>query len=258
MLRVYRNFKLVALIFLAMSVLLTEALNASLLIRQPSLELLLNKGEHLNAGIVLENLSNQPLTVKAGFADILDKQGNPNKRTCSKWIKLSEENFVIPPNSIKDLRLDISVPNNADGGYWTGLVFSYSNGQFKGPEDMTFNVMMHIEMPVSILIADTIKNNIEISSLDSKYDSTKKILNIHYIAKNTGNSFYELKPNYILLNQSSQISGVYSGQKFKIYPDEEKEISFQAETGKLTKGTYLIAVYDIGSGNPKVLRKKIL
>ncbi|MFA5103573.1 MAG: hypothetical protein WC527_00105 [Candidatus Margulisiibacteriota bacterium] len=228
---------------------------ASLMFRQPSLKLMLKQGQSFNGGIVLENVSDKPLKVHAEFVDTIDKDGKAVPRACSKWIRLPENDFVIPPNSIKDLKLNIKVPKNASGGYWTAIVYSYYNGQMKGPEDMTFNIRMHIEMPINIQISDTVKNDLSADNIEIVY-SPEKTLTAKAKVKNTGNSFTEAKLMSVVFGPDGKIADKFISEKFKIYPDEEKELSYSKKL-ELSKGAYkAVFMLDYEGGELKAIEKE--
>lgn len=254
---IFRRIEIRFIILIAAAILIAGTADANLMLRQPSLKLLLKQGQAFNAGIVLENVSDKPLKVKAEFVDTLDKDGKAVKRSCSKWMNLVESEFVIAPNSVKDLRLDLKVPQNASGGYWTAIVYSYSKGQVKGPEDMTFNIKMHVEMPVNIQIADTVKNDLYFEKTSINY-SPEKVLSIKSNVKNTGNSFTEAKLLTVIFDPKGNVVERLSSEKFKIYPDEEKELSY-SKALDLPKGGYkAVFMLDFEGGTLKTIEKEFV
>jgi len=238
--------KAVFFISIAAIVLIAGSAHASLMLRQPSLKLTLKQGQSFDGGIVLENISGKPLKVKAEFVDTIGKDGKAVPRSCSKWMDIADNEFVMPPHSIKDLRVNIRVPKGVSGGYWTAIVYSYYDGQMKGPEDMTFNIKMHIEMPVNIQIADTVKNDISADDIELAC-SADKTLTAKATVKNTGNSFTETKLMLVVFGPDGKASEKFNSREFKIYPDEEKTVSYSKKV-ELKKGTYK-AVFMLAFGD---------
>lgn len=229
---------------------------AGIILRQPSLKLALNKGEVFQGGIVLENVSGQPLTVKTGVVNAFDKDGKSALRSCHGWMLLEDESFVIPAGGIKDVRFKISVPENAEGGYYASIVYSYYSGQMQGPEDMTFNIKMHIEMPVNIQISGTVKNDLSIKDLTAEYSGGKTI-KINCKAVNTGNCFTDVKATYLIIGPDKSVLQVFSSGNIKMYPGDEKEIAYSGEV-KLRKGeNAVIGIFDFGGERPKSVQKKL-
>jgi len=251
------NKKALLFISIATALFVVGTAHASLMFRQPSLKLMLKQGQSFNGGIVLENVSDKPLKVKAEFVDTIDKDGKAVPRSCSKWIELPESDFVIPPNSIKDLRVNIKVPKNVSGGYWTAIVYSYYNGQMKGPEDMTFNIKMHIEMPVEIQISDTIKNDLSADDIEIAC-SPEKTLTIKAKVKNTGNSFAEAKLMSMVLGSDGKVADKFISEKFKTYPGDEKELAYNKKI-ELKSGVYkAVFMLDFDGGELKTIEKEFV
>lgn len=254
---IFRKIKVLLIISVMAAIFIASTANANLMFRQPSLKLTLKQGQSFNGGIVLENVSDRPLKVKAEFVDTIDKDGKTVKRACSKWMSLAESDFVIPPNSVKDVRINVEVPKDASGGYWTAIVYSYQQGQMKGPEDVTFNIKMHIEMPVNIQISDTVKNDLSASDIRLAY-SPEKSLTIKAKIKNTGNSFTEAKMLSVLFGPDGKVADKFNSEKFKIYPDEEKEISYEKKP-ELKKGRYkAVFMLDFDGGPLKTIEKEFV
>lgn len=252
---IFSRIKEPFIILIAAAFFIAGTAHANLMLRQPSLKLLLKQGQNFNGGIVLENVSDKPLKVKAEFVDSMDKDGKTVKRACSEWMDLAENEIVIPPNSVKDLRVNIKVPKNVSGGYWTAIVYSYYSGQMKGPEDMVFNIKMHIEMPVNIQIADTVKNDLSFEKTDLSY-SAEKALSVKAKVKNTGNSFAEAKLLAVILGPGGNVAEKFVSEKFKLYPDEEKDLSYNKNLS-LPKGGYkVVFMLDFDGGEPKTIEKE--
>ncbi len=230
---------------------------ADLILRQPSLTLMLEKGQVFNGGIVLENVSGRDLSVKVEPVPALDSGGNPAARSCSDWMLLEDSSFVIPAGGIKDLRFRAAVPENAEGGYYSSIVYSYHAGQMQGPDDMTFNIRMHIEMPVNIQISGTVKNDISVKDLSISYNDNKTV-EITSTVVNTGNSFTDVKASYLILSPDRSVARAFSSGNIKMYPGDERQIPYTGQD-VLKKGeNTVVAVFDFGGESPKSVQKKLL
>jgi hypothetical protein len=230
---------------------------ASLQLRQPSLKLMLDKGQVFYGGIVLENVSGKDLTVKAEAVPALESDGKPSVRSCSDWMLLEDGSFILPAGGIKDLRFKISVPQKAEGGYYSSIVYSYHAGQMQGPDDMTFNIKMHIEMPVNIQISGTVKNDISIKDLGVSYNDNRMV-EIASTVVNTGNSFTDVKASYLILSPDGSVVQVFSSGNIKLYPGDERQIPYIGQA-KLEKGeNTMIGIFDFGGESPMSAQKKLL
>lgn len=244
---IYRLISIAATAAAVFCVILSTA-HASLMLRQPSVKLFLRQGQVFSGGIILENVSDKPLEVNAGFADALDKNGKPIKHACSSWISLSDEKFVIPPKSIKDLRFTVSVPKDARGGFWTGLVYSYRYGTVKGPDDITLNVKMHLEEPIEITVSDTIEKRFAIEKLEAVQLSGS--VEVSAALKNTGNTFVQVTPRFIIANSEGKVIKNIRSGSFKSYPGGEYDMKGRE---KLERGRYsVIAIVDYEADEPVI------
>jgi hypothetical protein len=242
---------------IAVFVFVAGSAQASLMLRQPSIKMLLKPGETVSNGIVLENASDGPLTVDVQLADTLDSNGKPVKRACADWIKLNETSFTIPAKSIKDLRYSVSVPKDTQGGYWTAIVYSYSGGQMAGPADMTFNIKMHVESPINVLISDTVKNDLSIGKIDVKY-SGDKILKMEASIKNVGNCFTDVRPAFVIFDSKGDIVKSLKADTFKIYPDDEKQINYSGALNIPKGKNAVVGIFDFDGDSVKTIKKEFV
>lgn len=135
-----------AAIVAAAIVVLAGASSASLMLRKPSIDIFAGQGDISYGEVILDNVSDKPLHIKASFAGDTD---------CSSWISLESEEFVIPAGSSRSLKIIADVPYDISGDHSTAVVYSYQAGQLQGPDDLILNIKMHIEMAVNVHVAGT-------------------------------------------------------------------------------------------------------
>jgi hypothetical protein len=118
--------------------------SASLMLRKPSIDIFAGQGDISYGEVILDNVSDKPLHIKASFAGDTD---------CSSWVRLESEEFVIPAGSSRSLKIIADVPYDVSGDHSTAVVYSYQAGQMQGPDDLILNIKMHIEMAVNVHVA---------------------------------------------------------------------------------------------------------
>lgn len=226
---------------------------AGLMLMQPSVKLFLKQGEKHSGGIILQNISDQPLKINAEFADELDKDMKPVDRACAKWVKLDESEFTIPANGFKDLRYTVDVPLDVKGGYWTGLVYSYDAGKMPSPGQLDMDIKMHIEEPINISIMDTVNNDFLLTSFEANYSGD--LINISAKMNNTGNCFEEITSYFLVYDASGRLAASLKYPAVKIYPDKDKVINVSSKT-KLDSGKYrVVCLFDYSYDKLKVEEK---
>ena len=229
--------------------------SASLMLRQPSVDLSLNSGAAFSGGIILENVSSQPLNVKVRMADSADKDGKTITRACSTWIKLSEENFTLPANSIKDLRFTADIPKEAQGGYWTALVYTYDYGKVKGPSGMDVNIKMNIEEPFRIMINGTLKKNLVAEKTEALYNSGT--IEVSSKVKNIGNTFEDVNPTALIVDKDGKVVRTINSHTIKAYPGEEYDIDLRG-TLDAPQGKYkVISIFEYGGDKVLTVEKSL-
>lgn len=135
-------------VVLAAIAIFTGVSSASLMLRKPSVDIFAAQGDISYGEVILDNVSDKPLHIKASFAGDAD---------CSSWVRLESEEFVIPAGSSRSLKIIADVPYDISGDHSTAVVYSYQAGQLQGPDDLVLNIKMHIEMAVNVHVAGTLQ-----------------------------------------------------------------------------------------------------
>jgi len=242
----------IALIYLGLAF---QTSQASLFLRQPSVDLYLSKGQVFEGGVVLDNTSDKELKVKASVVDGLDKEGKPVKQSISKLAKLGQEEFTIPAGGSKDLKFKIEVPSNAQGSYWGGLVYTYHYGQVKGPEDITLNIKMNIEEPFRFTVKGTEAPAIALKDVKMVYNNGT--LNIKVKAVNTGNVYYDVRPSILIIGKNGKIEKKIKSSTFKAYPGEEYPLEYNNEVVFARGAKDVILAFDYGEDKIETVSGKI-
>ena len=248
----FAKITVIALIYLGLTF---QTSQASLFLRQPSVDLYLSKGQVFEGGVMLENNSDKPLEVKAALVDGLDKNGKPVKRSAVKMTKLLQEKFTIAPRSTKDLRFKVTVPENASGSYWSGLVYTYNYGQVKGPSDITLNVKMNLEEPFRFTVKNT--EDPKLSVKDTKISYIEGVLSIDAKVVDTGNTYFDVRPSIIIVDADGKIEKTIKSDTFKAYPEEEYGLAFSNKVDLSRGKKNVIVAFDFGENKIETVSGKI-
>ena len=245
----------IAFLVLIYSVLAFGSSQASLFLRQPSVDLFLSKGQVFEGGVILENVSDKALEVKAAFVDSLDKTGKPVKRSAAKMSKLSQDKFIIAPRSTKDLRFKVTVPENASGSYYSGLVYSYNYGKVKGPSDITLNVKMNLEEPFRFTVKNT--EDPKLTVKDTKISYIDGVLSINAKVIDTGNTYFDVRPSIVIVNTEGKVEKTIKSDTFKAYPEEEYDLAFDNKVDLSRGDKNVIVAFDFGENKIETFTGKI-
>ncbi len=63
------------------------------------------------------------LTDKKGVITFYDIGEADCERSCAKWLTLTPDSLIIPPNTKKDIRITLNAPPQMDGEYYAGIRF---------------------------------------------------------------------------------------------------------------------------------------
>lgn len=241
----------------------------TLLFAQVRLEKMLVKlqgipGETVTNSISVENTSAVTLNMKTyaqDFTFLSPFDGgkkplpvNTLSRSCAAWIKTTPEVFTLPPNSKQQVTYTLTVPLEAEGGYWAVLLFETIPGALsvnkKGGYGAAANVAiavgcsMIIEMPKktkTVKIENTVgsKNQIQASFL------------------NTGNVILIFKDNYYVMDNKSLVVDKGKLRKGDYYFPPEEKIPFVVNLSeKIPAGNYTLVInFDLDGGG--ILLKEI-
>jgi len=96
------------------------------------IKLMTKPGATVETELRMKNLSTQPETIKMGLMKFgaTGENGQPNlfelnsKDNYASWVRFSPSQFVAEPNVWKSVKMTITVPNNAELGYYLAATFS--------------------------------------------------------------------------------------------------------------------------------------
>jgi len=205
--------------------------------------------------VVAENNENAPVAVQVGVEKISPKSNGKEKvsildgLSCTDWLKVSPERFIIAPNRSQVIRVGIKVPRNVKGEKYADLVF-----QTTKKDQSKSSSQFEIRVPAMIGITGTLTESLEVLTTDI---SSKEPADIKVEIKNTGNTHLEVKGKLSILDTEGKSlgEGELAGGKILIFPQQTTRISFLTKE-PLSPGEYLVEVnLTFGKNDGKVSKK---
>jgi hypothetical protein len=92
------------------------------------------------------------ITDKKGVITFYDIGDTNCERSCAKWLTITPDSVVIPPNVKKDIRITLNAPPQMDGEYYAGIRFN--------TKDIKEDLPIEFLLPSSLLLATSDKRTI--------------------------------------------------------------------------------------------------
>lgn len=131
---------------------------------------------HRTKGVSIFNLKKDTLVVfpriiewltdKKGTITFFDIGDTNIERSCAKWLTLSPDSVIIPPNVKKDIKITLNAPPQMDGEYFAGLRFE--------TKDLRKDLPIEFLLPSTLLLSSSDKKTTK--SLGAIIEINKKKL----------------------------------------------------------------------------------
>lgn len=219
----------------------------------PTLEMEVLPGRFFSRVLTLKNTRNEPIRVRPKIMDFditptgVVKYLNPGETSFSaaNWFKLeSLEEFIIPEEGEKRLKLSIKIPSDAEGGRYATFVL----------EAVTEDGLQSIsEMPLLISVNYNIKKEIKIAKFKVatfKKQADELVIMCSIKIENTGNIHFNPKKYLLIYNPNGEASEPIpiSINENILLPKGVQDIKFKLSPAKEIKdGWYhaeLVVEYD--------------
>lgn len=240
-----------ALFFLAINILAIHTLAFSQ-IRPDKYDVNLSvaSGEETTGSLTIENLANQAVTLKAYFEDFSykfpfdeTKETAPlgsTAHSCGKWIKLSQNLFVIPAKGRQKIIYTVKTPKEAKGGYYGVLFFEKSSGV--STEGNQVGVGLVVRVGTSFFIET--KNSVRKEGIEDISLENDKIKG-YFV--NYGNVLLIAEGSFYLMDAKGQILDRGEIVKNLHLPSAEKTPISINIAAKIPQGSYTLFInFDLG------------
>ena len=216
------------LIFSLLALLFASATQASDIgLSPPRLTLTGSPGQTVAETIILVTDSSAPLQVSTEINDwTFDVAGNMTflpanslEHSAANWISLESTNFLLKPNSSRELRVSVTIPPDAEGGTYHDMVFF----RVVPPESALSGVGVvtttRIGLTVYITVAGTEQNSAEVVDFFQQ-DETSLMLAV----ANTGNTLMRLGGSVELRDEAGEVKYNVAVPDVPILRDSEREV----------------------------------
>ena len=209
---VIRKYVLIAL-FLC---LLAGTAHAQLFLEEGKVVLPVSGGEHVNKSFTLHNTSSKELEVRVYLEDFQYEPpydgtksfvpAGTGKASISKWISFRPQIFKIPSLGTQKIEYSISVPENAQGGYYGVIFFETMDDPLKNKEGVS------VVTRVGGLLFIESKDKIKKATLEN-IELTNHLISGHFI--NQGNTVLIPRMTYNIMDKEGLV--LDRGELKKIY-----------------------------------------
>ncbi len=170
-------------------------------------------------------------------------------RSCSGWMTISPKLLTIEPGGRQDVRMNISVPQNAQGTYWTMIyVEQTSKPILRKAAGQGYSFQVNVIPRWGIHVIETIpgtevKNgaitNVVVSCLQNK-----RLLNAEVEFTNTGNTILKCDGRIEIRDEFGKTVNTVQFKRFSVYPNGKRIVKTEIPLA-LKPGEYsALAVID--------------
>lgn len=248
--------KKVIIIFFMLSLSIYSFAYAQIRPNKSEVRLQINPGEKITDSIIVENISDKEILVKAYFEDLLypapftgikdTKPLGTIPYSCGKWVTVIPQEVLIPVKGKQELSYTINVPKDAKGGYYGVLYLEKA----KDAVDAGVSVGLIIRVGCSFFLET--KDKINAAKLeDIVIDSTSFNGNL----SNTGNALLVSQGTYYVLDEKGVVVDRGNIEKYFLFP--KGKATFTAKFAKpIPQGNATLVIsFELGEG--KALLKEI-
>ncbi|MGE5558668.1 MAG: hypothetical protein ACM3WV_08655 [Bacillota bacterium] len=171
-------------------------------------------------------------------------QPNSLKRSAAGWIRFEPANFVIPAGGRQKVKFTVTVPENAEGGYWSLIFFQTVQAAPKNKTALTISgrlgVTFHIATgnPVA---------KVQLNQLKLSWNLSKRKITGTVKLSNVGNVLLHYQGRLEIRDLSNKIVARTVIQKSAVLPESYRTISLVCSGGPLPRGKYMaLAIIDYG------------
>ncbi len=237
-------------------------------INAPKVILDLSPGETYTGEIIAENPEDTDVKVKIYLEDWVYKEGGTGEKvfspmgstplSASRWINFTPSEDVLKPYGRVVVNYTVTVPPEAQGGYYSVLFFETLFGTTTNEEGAIVNVAGRIGSLFFIRVKEALDLTGRIQSVEIQRPEGNKPMEIVTTFENTGNVDITLGGNFLVMDSAGRIQGRGDLNKIYTFPGST-ETGRTSWVGRLPKGAYdVLLTYDLGSGKSLVEEAKLL
>jgi len=220
-----------------------------------TIEKTMNSGETYEGTIPIRNTGEAPLEVKvyqtdyAFFADGRNDYGTPGKlpRSNAKWLRLSQEQLIIPPKARVNVGYTLKVPHDPKltGTYWSMVMVEpiapgSRESTVKRPKESRMQLSQVTRYGIQIVtdIADSGTRELAFKNPAMQKKDGKRLFTVDL--ENTGERWLRPQLWLELYDRQGRPVGKFDGQKWRIYPGTSART--QIDLSKVAAGQYVALI----------------
>jgi P pilus assembly chaperone PapD len=215
-------------------------------------------GQPFTFRISVSNDGNQSAALRVTVTDFWYNEKNQktfgtagtSPRSAANWMEAVPAVVSLPPNGTQQLRIMVTPPANASGGYYATVFVESTPELVKSPDGGGRGVFANFRLGALVLLAaeNTQKYSAEITDIKVTPPVGNTNLQVDFTFNNTGNTHVFPRPTLTIVNQARKLVGKAEGDPERSLPGQKSPMSF-TWPGKLDPGHYeglLTVVYGKG------------
>jgi len=205
----------------------------------------------------VKNPTKDTLVVKVTLQDYIKENGQDQmrpprtiERSCASWLFIHPEVIEVLPFQNKNIRIDMTVPKDAYGDYWTMLfVEELSKPKVNTAQYGKMSLSVHTKYRWGVRIKQhvpgSLKRSGKVTSMSHLTDSTEKKVELRFY--NDSKLIHSRCTGWIeIRDEDGETITKIDIEEFTIYPDDEKIFTVNI-INQLDKGEYsAVGVVDYG------------
>lgn len=222
----------------------------------------LEKGRTGTASIRVSNNGKKPVSVKVYKRDFMVDPINQDiilppgecRRGCAAWMSISPLNLDLGPKERKNVRISLTVPEDAKGTYWAFVFVEQSSKPtpvMKSKEG--YDIKIHVKPRWGVRIHENVPGTGEkkgqVTDISVTPQTKETPLKVAVEFENTGNMLLRCNGYVEIRDQGgNEVETVQIGSKgrFSVYPDGKRLVSGTVSK-RLPLGDYIaLAIVDYG------------
>jgi len=222
-------------------------------------------GDTITGSVTVYNKADYAMGIRAYEQDwIYDEDGTKKflppgttSLSCAEWINIFPRKFTVAAQSEKSVQFTITLPEDAEGGYYAVIFFeSIDMSEGEGERDITVGFAARLGTIVYLETEGSSVKEGEIEGISIRPPSANTPFLLKFTFKNKGNTFLKAEG---MLNIMDDDGNLYGRQKFgpiMTLPGDENESKVEW-FGDLEKGEYnAVITLDLGTDMPIVEEEK--
>lgn len=239
-----------------------KAQGASVAVTPAYLDAQVKRGTAYSKNFIITNNTKARLLFNCSVADYwYDEQnkrveGRPGTfpRSASEWVRFSPSEVVVEPNSYATVKVVITVPQRAAGGYYAAPIFEakpVAPEHDKG-KSVTASVGISIHGILMLTTTDAAEYNVEIMGGEVKPPTASSELEMQLDVRNRSTAHTRIRGAYALFDASGNLAG-RGKMKDKNFMPGQRNAYQSSWAGELAPGRYTAVVtlsYDRAGAEP--------